>query len=301
MAEDRRVKGVLITVAGVLVSTPDGLLLRLIASDEWTVLFWRGLLSGLAIFAGLAAVHGRRLPAQILGIGRAGLWAAVFFSAGTVLFVVSITSTTVANALFIVNTAPFFAATIAWLWFNEAVPARTWGAIACALFGVGVIAAGSVGRGGGSLLGDAAAVGAAISVAATFSLARAARTRSMVPAMGIAGFITALAVIPLSATLAVAPDAVIYMGLMGLVVAPLGFSLMVLGPRYLPVPEVSLLLLIEAVLGPLLVWLVVGESPGTLGLVGGAIVIGTLVISNVLALRSDRPARRGGGAVAQRS
>ena len=54
-------------------------------------------------------------------------------------------------------------------------------------------------------------------------------------------------------------------------------------------------------LGPLLVWLVVGESPGTLGLVGGAIVIGTLVISNVLALRSDRPARRGGGAVAQRS
>ena len=139
MAEDRRVKGVLITVAGVLVSTPDGLLLRLIASDEWTVLFWRGLLSGLAIFAGLAAVHGRRLPAQILGIGRAGLWAAVFFSAGTVLFVVSITSTTVANALFIVNTAPFFAATIAWLWFNEAVPARTRGAIACALFGVGVI------------------------------------------------------------------------------------------------------------------------------------------------------------------
>ena len=66
-------------------------------------------------------------------------------------------------------------------------------------------------------------------------------------------------------------------------------------------PEVSLLLLIEAVLGPLLVWLVVGESPGTLGLVGGAIVIGTLVISNVLALRSDRAARRGGGAVAQRS
>jgi drug/metabolite transporter (DMT)-like permease len=65
-------------------------------------------------------------------------------------------------------------------------------------------------------------------------------------------------------------------------------SLMTLGPRYLSTPEVSLLILLESVLAPLLVWAVVGEDPGAWALLGGAVVIGALLVSNLVALRRRR-------------
>ena len=68
-------------------------------------------------------------------------------------------------------------------------------------------------------------------------------------------------------------------------------SLLAIGPRYIPSAEVSLLVLLESVLAPLLVWAVVGEHPGTWTLAGGVIVVGALLVSNVVALkgRSARP------------
>ncbi len=63
--------------------------------------------------------------------------------------------------------------------------------------------------------------------------------------------------------------------------------LLALGPRYISSAEVGLLVLLETALAPLLVWLVVGERPGAYALAGGAIVLGALLISNLLALRRE--------------
>ena len=43
---------------------------------------------------------------------------------------------------------------------------------------------------------------------------------------------------------------------------PIATALMFLGPRYIPAPEVGLLLLLESILGPVWVWLVLGEATG---------------------------------------
>jgi drug/metabolite transporter (DMT)-like permease len=51
-----------------------------------------------------------------------------------------------------------------------------------------------------------------------------------------------------------------------------------LGPRYLPAPEVSMITLLEVILGPLLVWAVIGENPGQMTLIGGAIIIITVAL-----------------------
>jgi len=66
--------------------------------------------------------------------------------------------------------------------------------------------------------------------------------------------------------------------------------LVLLGPRYLPAPEVGLILLLETVLGPYWVWLALGEDPGARALAGGAIVIGVLVLHSALSLRGQRAA-----------
>jgi drug/metabolite transporter (DMT)-like permease len=67
--------------------------------------------------------------------------------------------------------------------------------------------------------------------------------------------------------------------------------LLTLGPRYLASAEVALLILLESVLAPLLVWAVVGEDPGSWGIIGGAVVIGALFASNLWALRNNRRLR----------
>jgi len=60
-------KGLIITVIGVLVITPDSLLIRLIEADSWTVIFWRNSLSGLAILLGLLVYYRRGFCVQFGG------------------------------------------------------------------------------------------------------------------------------------------------------------------------------------------------------------------------------------------
>lgn len=46
-----------------------------------------------------------------------------------------------------------------------------------------------------------------------------------------------------------------------------------LGPRYLPAAEVSMITMLEIVVGPLLVWAVLGEAPPGQSLIGGAVIV----------------------------
>lgn len=280
-----RTKGLLITLCGVMAIVPDALLLRLVSADDWTTLFWRGTLTAVAITLVLGAFHRRATIQQFREIGITGVWLAVLFAAGAICFVVSISLTKVANVLFIVSSTPLYAAIIARVFLREAVPRRIWVAIACAMVGILMLASASAARGADSLLGDLLALLAALSMAGSLSLARKARTRSMVPSMAVAGVMYAIAILPFATPFDISASDVGWLALMGLVSVPLGFSMLTLAPRYLPVPEVSLLLLLEAVLGPLLVWWILGESLTPRGLTGGAIVVATLVVLNALEIK----------------
>ncbi len=283
-------KGLLLTTAGVLILTPDSLLVRLIEADHWTIMFWRGLLSGIFILVALAFVYRGKFLENIYAIGKPGIAFAIIFGLGNVCFVISVFMTTVANVLFLYASSPLISAALSPLYLKEPVSRPTWIAIIVALFGVGVIVSGSAERGGQSLLGDALALGASISVAATFLIARKHRDRSMVPAMGFSGFATAVIALPFISSFAVGAGTEIHTFLIGFIVAA-AMGLMIIGPRYLPAPEVGLLLLLEAVIGPYWVYLVLGEDPGSRALVGGFIVIMTLVVLNSYYLVRNRGKR----------
>ena len=282
-------KGFLITLLGVLIISPDALLIRLVSADVWTLAFWRGLLNGFAVLLGFWLVSRGQFWPQLRALGWPGVWITLIFATGSLCFIYSITHTLVANTLFLTATSPVFAALMSRYFLHERVTPRTWFAIAMTLAGVGVIASGSFDHGAGALDGDLAALGAAVTLAATFTIARLSKTRSMVPAMGLAGLVSAVAVLPLASTLVVAPGDWLWIGLLGLLVSPIGFAFLTTGPRYLPAPDVSVMLLLESVFGPLLVWLVLAEYPGDRTLVGGAIVLSALVLSNILAMRARSP------------
>lgn len=273
-------KGLLLTTLGVLVLTPDSLLVRLAGLEPFSLLIWRGVLQALGILAILALMHQGRVVAQIRSVGRCGILLAIVFTGSTLFFILALTYTAVADVLIIIAVAPLVAALLSRSFLGEAVPLRTWLAIAGTLLGIGLLVMEDLGS--GSLWGDFAAFCCAVCIGASLTITRHGRAVSMVPAMSLAGILTALAALPLALWLepgrlmpATDPQ-LLAVVLMGLVVAPVSFALITSGPRYLPAAEVGLLMLMETVLGPLWVWMVIGEFPGELALTGGAIVIATL-------------------------
>lgn len=280
--------GIALAVAGALALSPDALLVRLVETDAATLLFWRCLLQGLTLWLALALIYRGRLPTTVRAMGLTGVGAAFVFATTMSLFVTSITLTSAANTLFILATAPLFAALISWLVLGERIALRTWSAIALALIGIGIIFLG--GLGGGTLLGDALGLGAALSLATQLSIARHARTINLVPALAFGTLLVAGgAGLSLAEPLSADRHDVLWLVLLGMVVLPVAFGLLTLAPRYIASPEVSLIMQLEAVLGPVWVWLGVGEIPPRTTFVGGAIVLATLVGHSALAIRAQRP------------
>jgi len=285
-------KGIVITAAGVLAITPDTLLIRLISADPWTLLACRSLLMGLAMTLGLAVYHRRGTLACFRSIGRRGILLSLLLALAGLLFVMAVAHTSVANTLIIMCAAPLFAAIMSHLFLKEPVAPRTWIAVILALFGVAIIVWGSLGGGPGGvhLLGDLLALGASAALAGSFTMIRGSRAINMIPAAALSGLFAGLAALPLASPLSLAPSDVGYLLLMGLVMLPVSFALTTLGPRYLPAPEVSLLMLLETFLGPLWVWLVLREEPSPQALIGGTVIVTVLVVHSAVALRRTQAA-----------
>jgi len=277
------IKGLALTAAGVLVITPDSLLVRLISADQWTLIFWRGVLTGLALLAYLGIRERRRLVPAIQAIGTDGIMVAVLFAGSTIFFVLSLTHTRVANTLIVLAAIPLFAALLGRIFLGEAVERRTWAAIAAALVGLSLILFDDLGS--SSLIGDLSAFATAFCVAGSFVAIRRRPDVNMIPAMALSGGMIALVALPLAPTLVLRGTDVPATLALGLVVLPLAMALLAQGPRYLPVAEVSLIMLLETVLGPYWVWLVIGERPSTLAFLGGAIVLSTLAAHALAGLR----------------
>ena len=276
-------KGLLITALGVLFISPDTLLIRLVAMDVWTLGLWRGLLQAVGIAGLLLCIYGSRTPALFRAIGWTGLVLAVIFALNTLVFLTAILNTKAANVLVIVATAPLFAAAYSYLFLKEAVAPRTWLTILAAIAGVSLLVWDGLGH--GTLFGEAMALLAAILLGAKFTIIRARRTVNLVPAMALSGLVYAAIALTMARPDPVDGGQVLWLLVMGFLVITPAAALTTYGPRFLPAPEASLLTLGETVLGPLWVLAVIGEAPTPLGLIGGAVILGALVVNALLGLR----------------
>ncbi len=281
-------KGLLITACGVLVISPDGLLTRLIETDHWTMIFWRALLLSFGMWLMISLTNPNRVCQQYKTVPGPGLLMVGAYSLGTISFIFAITHTSVANTLIILSSTPLFAALISRVILHEKIQPRTMLAILLVGVGIAVIASGSVNGDGvaqGGLLGDLAAIAGSFFLACGLTFVRRFPRISTFSAISCGGLLTSLLVLPLASPLAISQSDLGYLLIMGLYVVPIGSALLYIGPRYIPAAEVGLLLLLESILGPVWVWLALAERPGFYTLVGGAVVLSTLAINTIWALR----------------
>ncbi|MEM7170268.1 MAG: DMT family transporter [Pseudomonadota bacterium] len=281
-----QVKGLLITGLGVIFVSPDTLLIRLVDTDLWTTAFWRGLFTACGLTILLLCTYGRRTPEIFRAIGAIGLLVVGIFVATSFSFLSAVIHTTAANALIVLATAPFFAAVLSSVFLKEAVPLRTWLAIAVAIAGITLIAWTSIGA--GTLFGDFMALVTAGLLGLKITILRSRKAVNMIPALAISSLIVALVAWPMGTPFAVSQTQMTWLLIMGFIVITPASALIALGPRYIAAPEVALLILLETVLGPLWVWLVVLEEPSALALLGGTIVVTALAVHAAMGLRFHR-------------
>ncbi|MEP4379512.1 MAG: DMT family transporter [Alphaproteobacteria bacterium] len=280
-------KGIAITATGVVILSPDGLITSLVAADIRTSLFWRGLLLGIAM-TGFLLVRYRGDLLQIFSRLRQlpHLAVAFMFAASSVGWVTAITLTSVANTLFILACAPLFAAIFARIFMGERVPRRTIVTIFIAIGAMAVIFAEGLGR--GDLYGNLAAVATALVWAGMVVVLSHTQIDDPAPAMALSGYIVAVVALFVAPTISIIALDALWLGLLGFVVLPVSFFMILLGPRHLSAPEVSLIMLLEAVLGPIWAWWFISQAPSPLSLIGGTVIVGTLAVHFAIGLRDEK-------------
>lgn len=288
MQISNHLKGILITTLGVTILSPDAILIRLLNTDTLTVLFWRGISLCVGISLLMLIMYRKETLHQFIKIGRPGLSIALIFALSTLCFTVAIQNTSISNTLVIISTSPIFAALFSWIYLKEKIKPITWLAMLIIIIAITAIMSNSLDK--GSLFGDICASGSAIFMAISFTITRRHKTINMVPAMAISGIMASLMVTPLvissGSAFVLAPNAIPYLILGGLCIS-IAFALITLGPRYMPAPEVGLIMPLETVLGSYLAWIFLNEQPSILTLVGGIVVITTLSIHAYLSLKNS--------------
>ena len=266
-------KGILMTFIGVVILSPDSVLIRLTDADSWTVLFYRGLLMSIGVLILLLITYRSKTIVEFKKIGRGGLWIGWLHGIMTGTFVFAIMHTSIANTLVIISTGPIWIAIIAWLTLRERASLVTWLAMIIVFIGIYIVM--SANFGGQSIVGDIFALITAILMGFTFTLVRKYKTVNMVPTMAVGGIIAAIIACIFAPTLALKPEAIIYVVAMGVILA-ISFSLITIAPRYMPAAEVGMIMPLETVLGTLIAWRVINEVPSSNAIIGGIIVVITL-------------------------
>lgn len=243
---------IFVFTAGVLWSTV-GLGIRLIEdATVWQILLYRSVSMSLFLYVVIRLRSGESPFAQLRRVGFpavvAGFSLVAAYSGG----IFAIQATSVANAMLLFATAPFFAAVLGWIVLREPVRLATWIAIAVAVGGIAIMVADK--SGSIALIGSLAALGSSFGFAVFTVALRWGRTGEMLPSVFLSGLFAIAITLSICAyldlPLLLSPrDGGIAMG-MGVFQVGAGLILYTLGSRTLPAAELALLSLAEVLLGP---------------------------------------------------
>lgn len=274
------VKGVWLACLGVLILTPDAALIRLSGLDAAPLVAWRGLCLGL-LFLATAVVTGQiKAAPRLFSMAGGALILAQW--ANATLFATGIALAPAALVLIAVATVPIWAAVLSRLVYNAPTGPATWATIAVVSVGI-AFAMGGTGHNTGhpaaidtALIGVGCGLGVALSLALTFTLLRHRPDIPMLPAVGAGALLAGITGLSATSVQDMSAGTTWAIAVTSLFVLPTSFYLMSQAARYTASVNVSLVLLLEAVLGPFWVWVVIGETPSLRLVLGGAVVVAAL-------------------------
>ena len=266
-------KGLLIAFFGIVILTPDAVLVRLADSDSWTVLFWRGIFFAAGIIVILLITYRSKAVNELINIGKGGVLIGLLTALGGTSFILAIHYTSIAKTLVIISISPIVVAIVSLIMLKEKPALYTWLSMIIVFIGIYIVMAGD--KSGMNLMGNLFALTSVIVGGFSFTLLRKYKNVNMVPAMAVNGIAIAFIGFVFADSLVLSSQSMLYILASGIVLA-VSFSLITIAPQYIPAPEVAMFFPLGTVLGTLIAWIVIKEEPSGNALIGGSIVIITL-------------------------
>ncbi len=286
-------RAVFLMIAVTLMWSIAGVVTRQLDSARgFEITFWRSFFTVLSLLIILPLWQGKGVFKTFhwksLSFWISGVCWSVMFTA----FMVALSLTSVGNVLVTMAIGPLLTALMARIFIGHQLPARTWGAIAVACAGMAYMFGQQLDvRQAGAALGMAVAFCVPVAGAVHWTVVQRAQAHGeqldFVPCVLIGAIISSVTVLPLSFPFIATSSDVGWLALLGLVQLAIPCVLAVVCARVLKAPEVSLLALLEVIFGITWAWVFAGEKPTHAVLIGGALVIGALVLNEVLGWKAS--------------
>ena len=273
-----------VVMSGVVMSFGAPLVRLLETATTWQFLTYRSI--AIVVMLGIALwwrYRGQFLSALVRS-GWPAIWAGSLLSVTFVAIVFALLSTTIANALFMLSTAPLLTALLGRFFLGEPIGPISWVAICAALTGAFVMLGDGLVR--GESFGDLAGLVAAIAFAGYSVVLRAGKHTDMLPSVFYAGLLSGFAaatMATLGAGLAASSWDVGVSFAYGAIGIAGGLALYTIGSKHVPAVELNVLSLGEMVLAPLWVFVAFTEIPSVTTLLGGLIIACAVVVQSASA------------------
>ena len=273
----RNLPGPLLIFLGALSLSFGGLIVKSFeGSTLWQILFWRSVFFILVVSIFLLVSYKSKIFIALYKSGLPGIVGGIILSIGFVSYVFAMYETTVANTNFIIQTQTLFLAVFGYIFLKEKVSKLTIFCILIAVSGIFLMLGNTISP--GQMTGNFVAFLMPISFAILILIVRKFPEVDMIPLQLVAGIFAMTVGFLMSPTIFVSSKDIFFGFLAGFFQLGFGFILITIGARSTASAFVGIIMLTEAVLGPLWAWMFVNEYIPTSVLIGGIIVISAVVM-----------------------
>ena len=270
-----KIPGPLLVFLGALCLSFGGIIVKSFeGANLWQILFWRQLFFSIIVVLYLLISYKKNFFRSFYNSGLPGFIAGLFLAVGFAAYVFSMYTTTVANTNFIITTETIFLAVFGYFFLKEKIDLVTFIAIILGMSGVLLIVGSSLSiQSNEQFIGNIVAFIMPISFAILVIIIRKYPSVDMVPAQFIAGVFAAIIGYFIAGKLSISLHDLFLASLAGFFQIGFGFIFITIGSQTTPSAVVGVLMLTEAVFGPLWAWLFINEVPPVSVLVGGGIIV----------------------------
>lgn len=277
-----RIPGPLLVFLGAFCLSFGGLIVKSFESANlWQILFWRQIFFAIIVALYLLISYKKKFFKSFYSSGLSGFIAGFVLSIGFSAYVFSMYTTTVANTNFIITTETIFLAVFGYFFLKEKINLITFISIIIGMLGVLLILGSSLSvQSSEQLIGNIVAFLTPISLGILVIIIRKSPNVDMVPSQFIAGIFTAVIGYFIAGKLSISPHDLFLASLAGFFQVGFGFILITIGSQTTPSATVGILMLTEAVFGPLWAWLFINETPPISVLIGGGVIVFSILLQS---------------------
>ena len=247
-------------------------------ASVWQILLIRSVFFVIALTFFLISTYKKDTLKIFKDAGYPALVAGLVLSLSFVAYVYAMTITTVANVVFIISTQTMFLAITGYIFLKEKISLISFISIVLAMSGITIMIGDSILS--GSLLGNIIALAIPINFSILVIIIRKNKNLDMVPAIFYSGIFSLMYGLILSESYTFSYHDIKMGFLLGVPQLAFGFICITIGSRSTASTTVGLLMLTETLFAPVWVWLFLNEIPPISVLIGGAIIIGAIILNS---------------------